>query len=181
MSQEFQTIDDKLSIWIKKQKMFFVSTAPLSKEGYVNLSPKGMDTFRIINGHEVAYLDLTGSGAETIAHIKENGRITIMFCAFDGAAKIVRIQGKGEVFEKTHLEFEKLASLFPEITGARAIIKISATRISESCGYGVPHYTYHGDRDTLEKWSIKKGEKGLVDYQKENNSTSLDGLPGLNT
>lgn len=179
MGKIFQTIDARLAEWIQNQKMFFVSTAPLSAEGHVNLSPKGLDTFRILNETEVAYLDLVGSGIETIAHLKENGRIAIMFCAFEGAPKIVRLQGTGTVIEKADPDFHTLKGLFPDMPGARAIIKVKMTRISDSCGFGVPLYEYQGDRATLIQYAEKKGENGLKTYQIEKNAHSIDGLQGI--
>jgi len=179
MGKIFQTIDDKLQNWIEKQKMFFVSTAPLDKEGLVNCSPKGLDSFRVLDGNTVAYLDLTGSGVETIAHLKENQRITIMFCAFEGPPKILRLYGKGEVLEKGTLEFEKLKPQFPEYLGERSIILVHLHRIQDSCGYAVPNYEFKGERDVLLKWTANKGPDGVVAYRKEKNANSLDGLKGL--
>ena len=179
MGKTYKTIDPRLADWIQSQKMFFVSTAPLSEEGHINLSPKGLDTFRILNETEVAYLDLVGSGIETIAHLKENGRITLMFCAFEGAPKIVRLQGTGTVVESTDAAFASLRALFPPMQGARAVIKIKATRISDSCGFGVPLYAYQGDRETLTQWAEKKGENALRAYQIEKNAHSIDGLQGI--
>jgi len=179
MGKIYKTIDPRLAEWIQKQKMFFVSTAPLSEEGHINLSPKGLDTFRILNETEVAYLDLVGSGVETIAHLKENGRITLMFCAFEGAPKIVRLQGKGTVVESTDTAFASLRALFPPMAGGRAVIKVKATRISDSCGFGVPLYAYQEERETLTQWAEKKGEDDLKAYQIEKNARSIDGLEGI--
>jgi hypothetical protein len=179
MGKTYKTIDTHLAKWIQSQKMFFVSTAPLAADGAINSSPKGLNTFRILNETEVAYLDLVGSGVETIAHLKENGRITIMFCAFEGAPQIVRVQGTGRVIESTDADFASLRELFPPIEGARAIIKVKATRISDSCGFGVPLYEYKGDRETLIQWAEKKGKTALKAYQIEKNAQSIDGLEGL--
>ena len=179
MGKIYQTLEPKLQDWIKAQKMFFVSTAPLSKDGLVNCSPKGLDTFRILDENTVAYLDLTGSGVETIAHLKENQRITIMFCAFDGPPKIVRLYGKGIVYQNGSTEFEKLSTQFDSYIGARSIIKIEVTRIADSCGYAVPKYEYVEDRDVLQKWCENKGEAVIKEYQKEKNRESLDGLPAF--
>ena len=173
-------ITEKGATFIKNQKMFFVSSAPLSADGLVNLSPKGMDTFRILNDTEVAYLDYTGSGVETIAHLKENKRITIMFCAFDGVPNIFRIQGEGTAIEKNHPKFEELYKLFDKNPAVRAVIKVKAKRVSDSCGYGVPYYEYKGDRETLKDWGNSKGESGVLEYQQKKNHESLDGLKGLN-
>lgn len=179
MGKVHAEIDERWADWIGKQKMFFVATAPLSDEGLINLSPKGLDTFRILGPTEVAYLDLTGSGVETIAHLRENGRITLQFCAFEGPPMIFRIQGKGTAIMPDDPEFEDLIGLFPSYAGVRSIIRVQATRIAESCGFAVPRYTYEGNRDQLLKWAEHKGDTGIRSYQQENNVQSLDGLPGL--
>jgi len=179
MGKIFQNIDQKLSSWISQQKMFFVSTAPLSGEGLINCSPKGLDSLRILNENEVAYLDLTGSGVETISHLKENRRITLMFCALEGPPRILRLYGKGEVFEKGSAEYESLKSQFPTYTGARSIIKVRLSRIADSCGFGVPLYQFQEERDALLKWSDNKGAEGVAEYIEANNKKSLDGLSGL--
>ncbi len=179
MGKLFETITPQLQEWITHQKMFFVATAPLSENGHINCSPKGLDSFRILDGNTVAYQDLTGSGIETIAHIKENKRIVIMFCAFDGPPKIVRIHGEGEVITPSDKEFNKLNPLFPERIGVRAYIKIKATRISDSCGYSVPLYDFKEHRDVLDKYAANKGEEGMKKYQQEHNQESIDGLEGL--
>ena len=179
MGKSYSEISNEMVDWIENQKVFFVATAPLSQEGHLNCSPKGMDSFRVISPNVVAYLDLTGSGVETIAHLRENGRIMIMFCAFDGPPQIMRLYGKGEVITAGMPEFALLQVKFPKLPGARAIIKVSVSRVSTSCGYGVPLYEYVGDRDVLQKWAQKKGDEGLVEYRLQNNSKSIDGLPGL--
>lgn len=179
MGKTYETIDEKLKKWIEQQRIFFVATAPSSTDGHVNCSPKGLDSFRVIDDTTVAYQDLTGSGIETIAHLKENGRIVIMFCAFDGPPKIVRIYGRGVVIEKSDPEFNTLNKLFPERIGVRAYIKIEATRITDSCGYAVPLYEFVEDRDVLDKYAANKGEEGLEKYRKEKNAESIDGLKGL--
>ena len=179
MGKIYKTIEPRLQEWIQKQHLFFVSTAPLSSDGLVNCSPKGLDTFRILDDNTVAYLDLTGSGVETIAHLKENQRITIMFCAFEGPPNILRLYGKGEVLERGSNGYQQLAPDFEEFPGARSIIKINVTRIADSCGYAIPLYEFKEDRDILQKWTERKGPEGVLAYQKEKNSQSLDGLPGL--
>lgn len=179
MGKLYDHITETLKEWIEKQKIFFVSTAPLSSDGHINCSPKGLDSFRVLDDNTVAYQDLTGSGVETIAHLKENGRIVIMFCAFDGPPKIVRIYGEGTVIEREHPEFQALHQLFPERLGVRAYIKIRATRISDSCGYAVPLYEFEEDRDVLDKYAANKGEDGLEEYRKNKNAESIDGLKGL--
>ena len=181
MGKVHEQIDEKLAEWIRKQHMFFVATAPRSDEGLINCSPKGLDTFRILDGQTVAYLDLTGSGVETIAHLQENGRIVIMFCAFDGAPNIVRLHGKGEALEPTHPDFATLLALFPEIPGTRSIIRVQVARVSDSCGYAVPRYSFKEDRDALINYAENKGPEGMVAYRAKHNRQSLDGLPGLAT
>lgn len=179
MGKLFETITPQLQEWISAQKIFFVATAPLSANGHINCSPKGLDSLRIIGPNTVLYRDLTGSGIETIAHLKENGRIVLMFCAFDGPPKIVRIHGKGEVIEPGHPAFNEMSSLFAPHAGTRAFIKITAARISDSCGYAVPLMEFKNDRDVLDKWTANKGEDGLKIYHAEKNMQSIDGLPGL--
>jgi hypothetical protein len=179
MAKTYERLDEGLVAFIENQHVFFVATAPLSGDGIVNLSPKGLDTLRVVDDRTVEYADLTGSGAETIAHLKENGRMTIMFCAFEGPPKIVRLQGKGEVLGPDHPEFDNVVAQFPPIPGIRAVIRLRATRISDSCGYSVPVLDYRGEREALIKWAEKKGPAGLVEYRKEKNCRSLDGLVAL--
>jgi len=178
MGKVYEAIDDSIRGWVGRQKMFFVATAPLSADGLVNCSPKGMDTFRILGPTRIAYLDLTGSGVETIAHLKENGRIVIMFCAFDGGPKIMRFHGQGRVHELGSPEYAELLPHFDDLPGARAIIVNEVTRISDSCGWGVPLYAYQSDRETLRKASEKEGPAGMAAYRDQNNRQSLDGLVG---
>lgn len=165
--------------WIREQRIFFVATAPLAREGHVNCSPKGGDTFRIIDPVTVAYQDLTGSGVETVAHLQENGRVVIMFCAFSGPPKILRLHGIGKVVTETDPKFPALAALFPPNTGMRGVIHVTVTRISDSCGYAVPFLDYQKDRNSLDEWANSKGMSGLKKYQQEKNRQSLDGLSGL--
>lgn len=179
MGKIYDRIDDQLSDWIQRQQMFFVATAPLSDSGLVNCSPKGGDSFRILNGSEVAYQDLTGSGVETIAHLRENGRIVIMFCAFEGSPKIVRLHGTGTVLTEGDNQYSILLGKFPPHIGTRSIIHITVSRISDSCGYSVPLYEFMEPRDVLDKWSAHKGKDQLREYRNLKNSQSIDGLPGL--
>jgi Pyridoxamine 5'-phosphate oxidase len=179
MGKIYESIDDKLRDWLSAQKVFFVATAPLPREGHVNCSPKDGESFRIIDNRTVAYLDLTGSGVETIAHLKENERIVLMFCAFAGAPKIVRLHGRGEVIEPGDRDFERLRSLFPARAGIRSAIRVHLTRISDSCGYGVPLYEFREQRSQLKAWVERKGEEGIKAYQLEVNANSIDGLIGL--
>jgi hypothetical protein len=179
MGKAYDSIGDSLAEWIGRQRMFFVASAPLAADGLINCSPKGMDSFRILGPREVAYLDLTGSGVETIAHARENGRIVFMFCAFDGPPKIVRLHGVSEVLPAHTPEYALLRPMFPAHPGTRAIIRARLTRVSDSCGYAVPRYEYQADRDTLVRWSEAKGDDGLERYRAEKNTVSLDGLPAL--
>lgn len=179
MAKVFERIDDGLRAWIEKQHMFFVSTAPLAGDGLVNCSPKGYDAFRILNEHQVAYLDLTGSGIETVAHLQENGRIVFMFCSFEQTPRIVRLHGTGTVHEVGTPEFEALMQNFEPRHGMRSIIRATITRVSDSCGYGVPRYEYLGDRSTLVDYWENKGVEGTAEYQRTRNATSLNGLEGI--
>lgn len=179
MAKVFDEITPELAEWIGRQKLFFVATAPLAAVGLLNCSPKGMDTFRLLGPREVAYLDLTGSGIETVAHLRENGRIVFMFCAFDGPPKIVRLHGTGEAITPELPDFARLRAQFPDHPGTRAIIRATLTRISDSCGYSIPRYEYTGERDTLTKWCEAKSDEELVAYRRKKNARSVDGLPGL--
>jgi hypothetical protein len=179
MGKLYDGITPELAEWLNQQRLFFVATAPLAADGLVNCSPKGMDSFRVLGPRDVAYLDLTGSGIETVAHLKENGRIVFMFCAFTGPPKIVRLHGIGEVLATGSPDYPELQALFPDYPGARAILRVRLTRISDSCGYAVPRYDDVGDRDTLLRWAESRGADGLKRYRQEKNTRSLDGLPGL--
>ena len=179
MGRIYAEIDDRLAAFITAQKMFFVATAPLSAAGHLNLSPKGADTFRIVDPRTVAYLDLTGSGIETVAHLRENGRIIILFCAFEGPPKIVRLHGRGEALEPREPRFAELCGRFPARLGTRSIIRVELDRIADSCGYGIPLYRYEGERTQLGEWAERKGPDGIVQYRAEHNAESIDGLPGL--
>src|SRR5262249_2031375 len=161
------------------QHVFFVASAPLDAGGHINLSPKGLDTFRILGPRTVAYLDLTGSGIETVAHVKENGRLVIMFCAFEGPPKIVRLHGRGECLEPGHPGFDAVLLKFPSRSSTRAIIRLQLERISDSCGYGIPLFEYREQRAQLIDWAERKGAQGIADYQRDKNARSIDGLPGL--
>jgi hypothetical protein len=179
MGQVYDAIDDRIASFIRVQRMFFVATAPLAADGHVNLSPKGLETFAVLDPHTVAYLDLTGSGVETIAHLRENGRITICFCAFEGAAKIVRLYGRGTVVAAGDPGFDALAARFPLRVGVRSVIRVALERVADSCGYGVPEYAFVGQRRQLAQWAERKGAEGVRAYRREKNRTSIDGLPGL--
>ena len=181
MGQTYELIDAKLREWLSAQKIFFVATAPLSQEGHVNCSPKDGDSFRVLDEKTLVYLDLTGSGVETIAHVRENGRIVLMFCAFEGGPRIVRVHGRGSVVGPDEEAFAELASRFPTtwLDGVRSIIVVTAERISDSCGYGVPLMVFGAHRRQMAEWVERKGEDGVRAYQAEKNAESLDGLPGL--
>jgi hypothetical protein len=179
VGKQFTELTDDLRAFIAAQQMFFVATAPLSADGHVNLSPKGLDTFRILGPTTVAYLDLTGSGVETIAHLRENGRLTVMFCAFAGRPRIVRIQGRGRVVTPTDADWAEASAGYPPFPGVRSVIVLEADRISDSCGYGVPLYEFAGHRKQLPDWAVKKGPDGVEEYKAKKNRESIDGLPGL--
>jgi len=179
MSKVRDCIDEALATWMGEQHVFFVATAPLAAEGHVNCSPKGGDCFRILGPMEVAYLDFTGSGAETVAHLQENGRIVLMFCAFDGKPNIARLHGKGTVILPGDPRFAEWSARFTPNPGARAIVHVTVTRVSTSCGYSVPLLDFREDRDVLDRWAAAKGEQGLHDYRAEKNAASIDGLPSL--
>ena len=179
MGKVYDEIDRGLQEFIGRQHVFFVGTAPTSPEGHLNVSPKGLDTFRILGPRSVAYLDLTGSGIETVAHLRENGRITIMFCAFEGRPLILRLHGRGRVVEPSDVEWEGLIAQFPEYPGVRSVIVMDVERIADSCGYAVPRYEYQGERSQLLAWSDRKGPEGLEGYKEQKNRASIDGLAGL--
>jgi hypothetical protein len=172
-------LDDNMQRFIEAQPVFFVATAPLDAQGHVNLSPKGLKSFRVLGPKTVAYLDLIGSGVETIAHLKENGRIILMFCAFQEPPKTVRLHGHGRVVEPDEPEFATLAAHFPTYDSVRAIIVVELTRVAQSCGYGVPILRYERERAQHFGWARKKGAEGLKVYQQEKNRRSIDGLPGV--
>lgn len=177
MAKFFDKIDERISKFIGKQQMFFTASAPLSSDGRVNLSPKGIDTFRILDDSTVCYLDLTGSGNETAAHISENGRLTIMFCSFAGAPLILRLYGKGEVVGQNSEKWNELSALFRGFPGTRQIIVLHVESLQTSCGYGVPVYEFKEQRKQLIQWAERKGEDGIETYWRNNNQTSIDGLP----
>lgn len=176
MGKVFDYITDDLQTFIRQQHLFFVATAPLSGDGHVNLSPKGMDSFRVLSPNRVCYLDMTGSGNETSAHVTENGRITFMFCAFEGPPNIVRLYGQGRTVLSDSPEWDELSGHFTLYLGKRQIIVADIHRISTSCGYAVPRFEYAGERDTLVKYWAAKGEDTIPGYQREKNSSSIDGL-----
>ncbi|MFV0252407.1 MAG: pyridoxamine 5'-phosphate oxidase family protein [Beutenbergiaceae bacterium] len=186
MAKVFSSIDDSLTRWIAQQAMFFVGTAPLSADGHVNVSPKGpIGSLAVTGPHQVAYLDIVGSGAETAAHIIENGRIVIMFCSFAKRPRIVRLHGQGRVVWAEDRAFGPLLDRFelpsPAVADLRrAIIVVDVERVSDSCGYGVPRMAFESDRDNAERWAqglVRGGDHGLTRYKATKNTASLDGLP----
>jgi Pyridoxamine 5'-phosphate oxidase len=179
MGKTYPHIGEKLRAFIAAQHCFFVASAPSGADGHVNCSPKGVDSFRILGPTEVAYLDFVGSGVETIAHVRQNGRVVIMFCAFAGPPNIVRLHGRGQVVEPRDAGFPALLAAFAPMPGIRAIVRVDVSRIADSCGYGVPLLDYVGERKQLATWAGSKTESELLDYQRKTNAASLDGLPGL--
>ena len=174
MARFYAVLDDKQRGFIAAQKLFFTATAPSG--GRINLSPKGMDSLRVIDAHRVAYLDLTGSGNETAAHLKHDGRMTIMFCSFDADPLILRLYGRGRAVRRQDAEWAHWRAHFPALPGERQIIVLDIESVQTSCGYAVPQYDYRGERDTLMRWAEKKGTLGLLEYWREKNQTSIDGL-----
>lgn len=178
MGRSFESITDAMREFIEEQPMFFVATAP-SEGGRVNVSPKGYDSFRVLDSNRVCYLDLTGSGAETIAHLRDNGRITFMFCAFVGKPNVVRLYGSGRYVRPADSEFEELVAGFPNRSGCRAIVIVDIDRTSTSCGYSVPFMDFVEDRQRLEDSLSAKSNDELDGYRANKNTTSIDGLPAL--
>jgi hypothetical protein len=179
MSKVHDRLTDRLRAFITAQPVFFVATAP-ETGGHVNVSPKGYsDTFAVIDDHTVAYLDLDGSGVETITHIRDNGRVTLMFCAFAGPPNIVRLYGTGRVVTPQDADFSTLITLFGPHAGVRSIIVVSCDRISDSCGYSIPFMSYDQDRTTLDQWAGRKDVQQKRAYRAKHNRESIDGLPAL--
>ena len=180
MGKVYDVIDGRLSEFILAQPVFFVATAPLAGDGHVNCSPKGnRGSLAVLGERRVAYQDLTGSGIETVAHLRENGRIVVMFCTFEGPPRIVRLHGRGQVITPDSPAFEEAAAAFPPHLSMRAVIVVDVERISDSCGYGVPLMPFEAHRDNLDHWADTKGPDGITAYRAEKNARSLDGLPGL--
>ena len=180
MGKSFDRIDEHLREWISRQALFFVATAPLDADAHVNVSPKGpIGSLRVLDDHTVAYLDVVGSGAETIAHLRENGRIVVMFCAFEGRPRIVRLHGRGYAVRPGDPRFDELLPRFSEHPGVRSIVMVDVTRVADSCGFSVPRLDYVADRDVLDLSAAKKGEPAMAAYRSKHNVRSLDGLPGL--
>ncbi len=175
MAKFYSALNDELRDFIARQHLFFTATA--AGEGRINLSPKGMDCFRCLDDQRVAYLDVTGSGNETAAHLRADGRITLMFCSFDTQPLILRLYGQGQAVRPRDGAWENLARHFPPLAGMRQIMTVALDSAQTSCGYGVPLYHYAGERETLLRWADNKGPQGLAEYWREKNQTSIDGLP----
>jgi predicted pyridoxine 5'-phosphate oxidase superfamily flavin-nucleotide-binding protein len=189
MGRIYDRIEDHQRAWIARQSLYFVGTAPLDGDGHVNVSPKGpIGTLRVLDDHTVAYLDIVGSGAETIAHVRENGRIVVMLCAFDGPPRILRLHGRGEVVEYGSSRFDELVARadFEQPAHAeqrRSVVVVTVERIADSCGYGVPLLRYQGERPHSQAWAAKRlrvgGPDAIARYSEEKNAVSIDGLPAL--
>ncbi len=189
MGREYDAIDQHLRDWIAEQSLFFVATAPAALDGHVNLSPKGpIGTLRVLGPRRIAYLDIVGSGAETVAHLRENGRIVVMLCAFDGPPRIVRLHGVGRSVAATDADFPALLLECgfepPEhAESQRSIVVVEVSRIADSCGYGVPLMRYEGRRPHMDAWAAKKlrvgGAAAIEEYKRERNAVSIDGLPAV--
>ena len=179
MGKIFDGIDDALAEWIAKQPMWFVATAPLDADGRVNVSPRGHDSFSVLGPHRVGWVDYTGSGVETIAHLRENGRICVMFCSFDVRPRIVRLHGRGQVHLPGDPAYDDVVARHPEHPSTRAVVVVDVERVSDSCGYGVPVMEVVGERELLRLGAQRRGPEGLVEYRAKHNATSIDGLAGL--
>lgn len=179
MGKIFDGIDDSLATWIAAQPMWFVATAPLAAAGRVNVSPRGHDSFSVLGPHQVAWVDYTGSGVETIAHLQENGRVCVMFASFDQRPRIVRLHGRGAVLLPGQPGFDVVVARHPAHPSTRAVVTVEVERVSDSCGYGVPVMELVGERDLLRLGAEKRGPQGLEAYRAERNASSIDGLPGL--
>jgi len=177
MAKFHDSITDSIQEFIEKQHMFFVASAPLTANGHVNLSPKGLDCFRVLSPNKVGYMDLISSGNETSAHMHENGRITIMMCSFEGNPNILRLYGKGYTVLPNTPEWDELSPEFTIYPSTRQLIVMDVTTVQTSCGFGVPLFEYVGERDIHFEWAEKKGADGLIEYREEKNHISLDGLP----
>jgi len=175
MARFYPALEEKHRAFIAAQKIFFTATG--TAESRLNLSPKGMDCLRVLSDTRVAYLDLTGSGNETAAHLAHDGRMTMMWCSFDADPLILRLYGRGSAVRRQDPEWSELRRHFTTLPGERQLIVLDVESVQTSCGYAVPRYTYAGERDTLARWAEKKGPIGLLDYWREKNQVSIDGLP----
>jgi len=179
MGKVYEGIDESLAAWIAAQRLWFVATAPLAPDGHVNVSPRGHDTLSVLAPRRVAWVDYTGSGVETIAHLQENGRICLMFASFDQRPRIVRLHGTGTVALPGAAMYEDVVARHPLHPSTRAVVVVDVDRVSDSCGYGVPVMELVDERDLLRLSAEKKGEQGMASYRSERNALSIDGLPGL--
>ncbi len=179
MATTFDSIDEKLAAWIEEQPMWFVATAPLGEQGHVNVSPRGHDSFSVLGPHRVGWVDYTGSGIETIAHVRENGRVCLMFNSFGSRPRIVRLHGRGSVSLPGEPAFDEVVALHPAHPSTRAVITVDVSRVSDSCGWGVPVMELAGERDLMRLHAEKKGPAGMSEYRAERNARSIDGLPGF--
>ena len=175
MGKRYDRIEDRLADFIRDQRVFFVATA--APDGRVNVSPKGMDTLRLLGANRVVWLSVTGSGNETAAHLRESNRITLMFCAFEGKPMILRLYGGARVYHPRDPEWGELLPLFPSLPGARQIIDVDVDLVQTSCGMGVPYYSFRGDREQLNEWAARKGEDGIRQYWEDRNRVTIDGKP----
>lgn len=180
MAEVLTEVDDELATWIEAQPVFFVGSAP-TEGGHVNVSPKGLDTLRVLDPTTIAYLDLTGSGAETVAHIRQNSRVTVMLCSFEGPPSIVRLFGRGQAHVAGSDRFDELVARFPALPGGRAVIEITLDRVQTSCGFAVPFMELRQERPTLHQWAARKTDEELVAYRAEHNRRSIDGIPAFDT
>ena len=179
MGKTYEGIDDDLAAWLTRQPLWFVGTAPLSPDGHLNVSPRGHDTLSVLEPRRVAWVDFTGSGIETIAHLRENGRICLMFCSFDARPRIVRLHGRGSVALRGDAIFDAVVARHPAHPSTRAVVVVDVERVSDSCGFGVPIMEVVAERDLLRLGAEKRGPVGLATYRAERNAVSIDGLPGF--
>lgn len=175
MARFYDQLDEELAAWIPRQPVFFVATAAAA--GRINLSPKGMDTLRVLDLSTVAWLDLTGSGNQTAVHLRHDGRLTMMLCSFDKAPRILRLYGRGEVLAPDDASFASAAAAFPPLPGVRQLIRLHVESVQTSCGYAVPLMDLVAERDTLARWAEREGPEGLAEYRAEHNAVGIDGLP----
>ena len=179
MGKTYDGIDDELAAWLTAQPLWFVATAPLAGDGHVNVSPRGHDSFSVLGPHRVAWVDYTGSGIETVAHLRENGRICLMFCSYDSRPRIVRLHGRGTVLPPGEPAYEQVVAQHPPHPSTRCVVVVDVDRVSSSCGFGVPVMDVVGERDLLRQGAERRGPEGLAAYRAEKNAVSIDGLPGL--
>lgn len=175
MAEQFDALSTELIEWIGQQHVFFVATA--ARDGRINLSPKGQDSLRVVNGRELVWLNLTGSGNETAAHLRDSNRMTLMWCAFEGLPRILRVYGTSDTVHPRDAEWDDCARIVAPTLGARQYFRVHVDLVQTSCGYAVPRMDYVEDRQVLAQWSEKRGEQGIRDYWRDRNQRSIDGLP----